>query len=305
MANKWKDNEDLWKSSGSLEKLLYQTPQSSHFTVLMSAGQALWTQYERTNVQDHLDRAISTNERALAQLPANGFGVDQVHLDAVRRNLFTALSCRFMNARTTTDISRVITLGEQLVTSCPPEHRRLRAKRLNDLGIALSLRYRLTNSVDDITRSIETLEKALELNSIDKSDAGPLMFSIGEGLHVRFRATNNIEDLNKAILWLKQAAANTSPTGPYHALVIIELGEQLHRRSEETSDMDDLYEAIDVMEEGLGRISKADPHYQQLSKALDSAKAWRKWYPGFDRQMTGLENAVGIFRPHVKPKRKW
>ena len=124
---------------------------------------ALQRRFERTGSMDDLDRAIRTNEQAVASTPD-----DHPNRGMYLNNLGNALQSRFERTGSMDDLDRAITTNEQAVASTPDDHPN-RGMYLNNLGSALQRRFERTGSMDDLDRAITTKEQAFEMNTAPPS----------------------------------------------------------------------------------------------------------------------------------------
>src|SRR5438876_551012 len=100
-----------------MELALWILPESDKAELCAVVALKLLYRFEQTGSVDDLDRAITTNEQAVASTPD-----DHPDHAEFRNNLGNALHCRFERTGSMDDLDRAITTNEQAVVSTPDDH---------------------------------------------------------------------------------------------------------------------------------------------------------------------------------------
>ena len=119
---------------------------------LNNLGNALQSRFERTGSMDDLNRAITTNEQAVASTPE-----DHPNRACNLNDLGNALQSRFERTGSMDDLNRAITTNEQAVASTPEDHPN-HGVMLSNLGNALQRRFQSTE-IDGRSRSSDYNER--------------------------------------------------------------------------------------------------------------------------------------------------
>ena len=159
--------------------------------VLNNLGLAL---FERSSLypgrRAYLDRSVAVLDGSVATAAP-----DAAHRSAAVANLGRALLAR----RQPRDIERaaeVLDEGARLALNDPGE----RARRLNNLGIALSEFHLQSGQPDQLERAILAYEEAVGLTAVGSRDRPARQATLGTGLAERYIRCSDPADLDRAVI---------------------------------------------------------------------------------------------------------
>jgi len=124
-----------------------------------------------------------------------------------------------------------------------------RASLYSDWGEMLSSRYERTGCLDDLTKSIELNEIAVNLTPEDNPQRSSFLHRLCNALQNRFEETKSMEDINRAIEGRTEIINRTHDDDPSRTTYLIGLSSCLGLRN--TGPMKDLEQAMTLAAEAL------------------------------------------------------
>ena len=200
-------------------------------------------EFEQDGDINKLDDAIMLYERAM-------LGVSEGKWVPAESNVFLAL---FTNSSK----KSLVSCQNESLENCIDVHdralqanyidRRDKAAHLSNIGGMLANRYEHSRSVDDLSRAVDLLEKALQ-STVETSDKARIANNLSSLLIIRHESTTrSVEDVERAI----DLATDALEYHSNRSSVLNNLGSALGDRYTCTGSAADLDHAIEAIEEGL------------------------------------------------------
>ncbi|MGW4412773.1 CHAT domain-containing protein [Nonomuraea sp. NPDC004702] len=143
-----------------------------------------------------------------------------------------------------------------------------RAMYLNNLGVALALRFERSGDQSDLDERIEIARQAVAATSADHPERAIYLTNLGKSLNIRFERNGDQSDLNEMIEVARQAVAATSADDPSRATRLHNLRGSLRARYERTGDRADLNEAIEAARQAVAAVPAHHPDHAMYSDRL-------------------------------------
>jgi hypothetical protein len=184
----------------------------------------------------------------------------------------------------------------------PPGHPE-RSMSLNNLAVALRIRYEQTGGMADLDRAISLHEEALNLRPPGHPDRSRSLNNLATALRTRYEQSGGMADLDRAMS-LNEEALNLHPPGhPDRSRSLNNLANALRTRYEQTvtGGMADLDRAISLHEEALNLRPPGHPDRSRSLNNLATALRTRYEQNGgmadLDQAMSLNEEALNLHPP--------
>lgn len=225
--------------------------------------------YRITSAMNDLRKAQNSLEQALEKSDQDSpdRAMLHTHYGIVLRNLFTRTAkLNFLN-EAIDHIEKAID-----ITPDTTAHKNDLAIRFNNLGNALSDRFKATHNEEDLDRSVEYHKKAVKIDANLARKA-----SLATTLRSRYVAFDSVEDLEQCIGMMEDVVDTCNPDSPAYSDYLYNLGLVLQDRYALREEDDDLNRSIDYLKKAA-EIGTA----LSLPTSLSAAKVWL--YSAYHRQ---------------------
>jgi tetratricopeptide (TPR) repeat protein len=152
-------------------------------------------------------------------------------------------------------LSAAVDLWQRSVRVTPADHP-YRATRLNDLGIALRIRFERSGDPTDLDQAIANAQEAVRTTPADHPNPKRLN-NLGIALRIRFERSGDPTDLDQAVANTQEAVRTTPADHPDRAGYLSTLGDALRVRFGRSGDPTDLDQAVANGQEAV-RTTPAD-----------------------------------------------
>lgn len=237
---------------------------------LSNLGLRYLTQYRITSAMNDLRKAQNLLKKAIDKS-------DQDSPD--RAILHTAygsiLRIQFSRTAELNFLNKAINIIEKAINITPDtiKHKNSLAIRLNNLGNALSDRFKVTHDKEDLDRSLECHNKSLKIGTNLARKA-----NLATTLRSRYVAFDSVEDLEQCIGMMEDVVDTCNPDSPAYSDYLYSLGLVLQDRYALREEDDDLNRSIDYLKKAA-EIGTA----LSLPTSLSAAKVWL--YSAYHRQL--------------------
>lgn len=241
------DVEVLNAGIGLLSPLavLYRPGDPGHAEVLTNLGTALLCRFEYALDRGDLDAAITAIRQAADNTPVNYPGRPKI-----LATLGMALETRFEATYQLSDLDAAIDLDAEAARGFPPEEAIDRAGTLNNLSIALRMRFKHgRRQRSDLDAAITAAHQGLDSVPTDYPGRARLLSTLGNALLDHFELTADQTDLDAGIAASQQAVDATPATHPDRSRFLMNLGNALRDRFEYAGEIADLDTAIGLYSE--------------------------------------------------------
>jgi CHAT domain-containing protein/ankyrin repeat protein len=265
------------------------SPSRSHY--LSNLGMRYLSRYKITSALPDLDTALKLLDQAVQQSDADtqGLPIFLTHRGIVRRN-------RFHRTADPQDLEKAIADFERAIQNTPetPKYTNDLAIRLNNLSNALQDRFKLSDNLTDLDRSIQYSRKALKINDIPGR-----RINYANALLARYRLTLSIQDLDQAIETQEIAIKSSDPQSPYFPSYLMNLGVALGEKYLCTNDHDTLGRAIDCLKRAseLGKFIDTETSLQASKLWLEMAihrEAWLEAVEAYTQSANARERTLAM-----------
>lgn len=173
-----------------------------------------------------------------------------------------------------------------------------RAAALNDLGLALRVRFEQTSNLDDLARAVRAGRAAVQLTPRHHRDRARHVSTLANTLHTRYEHTGRPQDLDEAVRYAREAVQSTTSVDTDHAMYLSNLGNALRARFERTGQEMDLREAVRIGRRATRLATEDDPNrpmYQaNLALALRVRFEWTGTQRYLGEAIRAIRAAVGL-----------
>ncbi|MFJ5774492.1 CHAT domain-containing protein [Streptomyces sp. NPDC093094] len=178
---------------------------------LNNQGVALHHRYERTHDPDDLRASIAAQRRAL-----EAAGPEHHRRAGILSNLSNALRLRFEETAGSgdpADLDEAVRTGRAAVSATVPAGHPDAAVRLNNLSLALRLRFEHAADPADLDEAVGTGLRAVGASPHDHPDRAMRLLNLGRALAARYGHSQDPDDLVQAVA-RHEAAAGTATAPP-------------------------------------------------------------------------------------------
>ena len=207
---------------------------------LSNLGSSLWDRYLCVDSDTDLDEAIERLQGGL-ELPHAG---DETQSTTLCR-LGGVLTSRYKRSRADdADLQLAITYQRKALESRPEGHPD-RDDSLNNLAVALRLRFQLTHDQTDLEDAISYYREALALIPEGHKNRSASLGNLAGGLLERYEETGQLDDLNTAIKLYEEACTEDN------AASLDKLAVSLRTRFRSEGNADDIKRALGLQLKAL------------------------------------------------------
>jgi tetratricopeptide (TPR) repeat protein len=194
------------------------------------------------------------------------------------------------------DLDEAIRVARDTLKATPKHHPDL-ARRSNNLGGSLRIRYSRTGVIDDLKEAINVIRYAVESMPQDDQDRAALLNALGTSLMDRYSRTGVIDDLEESIRVIRQSLEFMPQDHLYKAESLNNLGRCLMDRYWRTGAINDLEEAIRVTRQALEAAPQDQSHRTVSLNNLGRCLMYR-----YSRTevIDDLEEAVKVIRQSLE-----
>ncbi|KAI0032115.1 CHAT domain-containing protein [Vararia minispora EC-137] len=202
------------------------------------------------------------------------------------------LAQRYQQSRAKDDLAGAVSALRQAAAISPDDH-----VILNNLGIALILRYERFEELQDLEDGITVGRTALHLTPIDDPARAMRYYNLGTAIESRFDRMGRLEDLSNAISMFRHAVELTPNDHPNLANRLAGLGSALQNRFSRHGQRSDLEEAIAIKRQAIREAYRDDPKLPEFIYRLGSAleESFRNFG---DSQ--NIDEAISLFRLSIE-----
>jgi tetratricopeptide (TPR) repeat protein len=244
--------------------------------------------YERTGTATDLESALSVMNRGGGQDPDESN--DRGHNLA---RIGSTLLQRFVEEEREKSLIAALTVLQKAVDAAEGTDV---AERLGELGAATLSHYEVTGSADQLTASIELLQRARELGRSDEAH----LSNLGNALLTRYEHGGERADLDEAVTMLELSTAAGVDT-PAQAGLLSNFGNGLWRRYERTGDLGDLDRAVDLLKRAVALAGPRSPRAPSMLTNLGIYLRRRFERTGgvedLNAAITALSDAANLVNP--------
>ncbi|OAG09323.1 TPR-like protein [Paraphaeosphaeria sporulosa] len=193
------------------------------------------------------------------------------------------------------DLEKVIEKGKHAIAETQEEDEAY-ARRVNNVGVVLRLKYERTGMIKDLEEAIQFTRQAVSVTPEDHPDLTRSLHSLGNRLGNLYDRTGEIAHLEEAIRVARRSISVTPKGNPARAARLDSLGNKLERRYERVGNIDDLEEAIRVAWQAVGVTTKDHPDLASVLGNLGTKLSRR-----YERtsKMEDLEEIIQLARRTV------
>ncbi|KAJ7731763.1 hypothetical protein B0H16DRAFT_1893242 [Mycena metata] len=174
-------------------------------------------------------------------------------------NLGTSLLRRFETDGDLDDLTRALTMLEDVVSLLPEGHPDS-LSNLHSLGNALLWQFERFGDLASLNRSVGILKEAKDLCSIIHSHREWIVNDLANSLLCRYNHLGDCSDINEAQMLLQEAVLRVPAYHPARPFTLKLFGDALLRRFEHTSELNDIQEALGILREAVGLSPDIDPN---------------------------------------------
>lgn len=181
-------------------------------------------------------------------------------------NVATKLCDRYEEAKTIDDLNRAIELYEQSIVIIERDNIHY-SPLLNDLAVALKVRFHALDNGGDIDRAITLYKEIVEPARNDDPYHASYLLNLGAAYQSRFEQSGAFDDLNEA-LKMKQASLALTAADDHKRLDRLDtLADSFWSLYELTGSIDDLQQLIMTRQAAASASTSGHPeHFPMLSK---------------------------------------
>jgi hypothetical protein len=237
--NRFGDLVDLEAAITAVRRALDTSPPGgiARARRLTKLSSMLSDRYGRLGRLDDLDAAVDTSREAQSQTPVgNPDYAGRLHrLSRVLRNRFEAVG-------DLADLSEALDLAQLAVNRST--NGRERAYSLNELTVALQMRFEHLRRATDLDKAITAAREAIDITPVDHQEHAGFLDRLSAVLQLRFKETGSVADINEAVEIGQRSVAATSQGEPNQAGRMNNLALAFFNRFKALSDLADLDAAM-------------------------------------------------------------
>ena len=172
------------------------------------------------------------------------------------------------------DLNRAIsTMSAAISAANDSEPQLQKSQYLMLLGNMLFSQFEMTDSVEDIDKTIAAYIESLALTPEDDPDRPARLSNFGDALRTRSELTGCLEDLEQAVISNQDAVKNTTDDDPERPQYLHNLGNSLLLKFQkvEVKNTSDLDSALEAFSRAVGLVPQNDRRYAMYVNGLSSA----------------------------------
>lgn len=204
----------------------------------------------------------------------------------------------FLATDNVTQIDDAVRFGreawKEAQTLRPWDQRRYDA--LNNLGYALSTRYKKTWQLGDLDEAIQYARLSLDPARMDPGKTITILSQLSVRLYLRFEKTGNAEDRDRAMALSEQVVLACSQDNPVRSSALSLLCQESLDKFEQTGFWRDLEEAIRLAKLAFSSLSEGDELRPQCAESV--ARLLTKRY-GQTKDFSDLKEALDFSKQWV------
>ncbi|PPQ93834.1 hypothetical protein CVT25_013543 [Psilocybe cyanescens] len=198
------------------------------------------------------------------------------------------------------DIDQAILLNRRALELLPSVHTS-RAHSVNNLAIALHMRFRLTHKQDDLSEAISLLRSVLERLDTPHSDRSGSLCSLAAALEMQFEQTAEATHLDEAIQVYREAVELLPRTDANRPTFLSHLAAAVDIRFKRWGKRDDLDESVALRKEIIDLLPPSDlnrlTHLVNLTTVLQTLFRQTGQRGDVDQVISSLKAIVDYLPP--------